>query len=199
MVITSFLTVSFSGLLHWEDCQRRVPFFRELILDGVVGLVPDGAASEVLNVSIFLECTSPTGFSGGPGFFGIWAVVPFFPCVGEFATLDGMLGPSGDHGGLGDWYPCICGKILAVLLFSGVYRERKRRINTLEEGFHVSVDLTLIDVTIAVADVIKKVTDKHIVESFVRVVKLGVINRFDGLGESINGNAAHMLAGLPVA
>ena len=82
---------------------------------------------------------------------------------------------------------------MAILLLSGVDRERKRRVNPLEEGFHVFVDFVLTDVTITVADVIEKVTDKHIVESFIRVVELSIINWFDGLSDLINDNAVHVL------
>ena len=70
------------------------------------------------------------GFPVGPGFVGFRAAIPLLPCIGEFTTLDGMLGPSGNHGGLRDGYPSIGRKVLAILLLSGVDRERGREGST---------------------------------------------------------------------
>ena len=123
MVITSFLNrVIFLGGCVGKIIKGEFYSFGEFVLNGGVGLVPEGATSEALNVPVFLEGASPVGFPVGPGFVSFRAVIPLLPCIGEVAALDGMLSPSGNHGGLRDGYPSIGGKVLAILLLSGVDR-----------------------------------------------------------------------------
>ena len=93
--------------------------------------MPESAASEASNISVFLEGARPMSFPIGPGFFSVRAPRPFLPCIGEVATLDGVLGSGGDHGGLGDRHSCVGGEVLATLLFTCVNEERKGRVDAL--------------------------------------------------------------------
>ena len=136
------LVIYIEGLRHWVllDCrvgqviERVYHFFGEVVIDGRMGLVSKRASGETADVTVFLEGSRPMCFPIGPRLVRLWAVVPFFPSVGEIATLDGVFGPGGDHGGFGDGDACIGGKILSVFLFTSVNGERQGRVDALEES-----------------------------------------------------------------
>ena len=88
---------------------------------------------------------------------------------------------------------------MTIFLLSHVDGEREGRVDAFEKNLHVPIDLVLTDMAITVADVIEKVSDENIVEAFVGVVKFGVIDGFNGLGDLVDGDAAHVLEFLPMA
>ena len=127
-----------------------------------MGLVSKRASGETADVTVFLEGSCPMCLPVGPRFFRLRAAVPFFPSVGEIATLDDMFGPGGDHRGFGDGDACIGGEILTVFLFTSVNGERQGRVDALEESRHVSVDFVLPDVAIAISNVVEEVAHEDV-------------------------------------
>jgi hypothetical protein len=111
-----------------------------------VGLVLEGATNEVLDVTVFLECSGPIRFLVWPSFVDVEVASPLFPYIGEIAALDGVFGASGDHSLFGDRYPCIGSKALTVFLLSCVDEERNRRKDAFHECLHVFVDFILANV-----------------------------------------------------
>ena len=162
-------------------------------------MVSKGASGETADVTVFLESLRPMCFPVGPRLFRLWAAVPFFPGVGEVATLDGVFCPGGDHGGFGDGDACIGGKILSVFLFTSVNGERQGRVNALEESRHVTVDFVLPDVAIAISNVVEKIAHEDVVEAFVGVIEFRVVDGFDGFGDLVDDDTSHVLQCLPVA
>ncbi len=149
----------FDGVVFLDCCvgqviEREYHFFGEVVIDGRMGLVSKRASGETADVTVFLEGSRPMCFPIGPRLVRLRAAVPFFPSVSEIATLDGVFGPGGDHGGFGDGDACIGGKILSVFLFTSVNGERQGRVNALEESRHVTVDFVLPDVAIAISNMV---------------------------------------------
>ena len=66
-------------------------------------------------------------------------------------------------------------------------------VDALLEGFHVLIDVGLIDLAISISDVINEVSDKNVVESFIRIVKFSVVYGFDGISDEVDSDAAYVL------
>lgn len=125
-------------------------------------------------------------------------MIPFFPRVGGGSALEGMLGSCSDHGLFGDWYIAILHEILAILLLADVKNEGDRGINALLKFVEVGIKVNLVDVVVAIVDVVNKILDFHAIESFGGIFNFGIVDGFDGLGRLIDRNAAYMVASLPV-
>ena len=50
------------------------------------------------------------------------------------------------------------------------------------EGFHVFIDVGLIDLAVTIADVIDEVTDDDIIESLVGIIEFCIVHWLDGIG-----------------
>ena len=61
------------------------------------------------------------------------------------------------------------------------------------ECFHVFIDIGLIDLAVAIADVINEVLDKNIVKSLIGIIEFSIVYGFDGIGNKVNSNAADVL------
>ena len=61
------------------------------------------------------------------------------------------------------------------------------------EGFHVLIDVGLINLAISISDVIDEVSDKNVIESFILIVKFSLVYGFDGISDKVGSNAADVL------
>ena len=72
----------------------------------------------------------------------------------EGSTLKGVFGSCCYHCFFGDLNVSVVGKFLAVLLFADVGNERDQRVNPLVEFLEVGIKIRLINVTVAILDVV---------------------------------------------
>ena len=66
------------------------------------------------------------------------------------------------------------------------------------ECVEVGVEIGLVDVTVAIADVVDEVADFDSVETFGRVLYFGVVYLFDGISSEVDDDALDIDARLPV-
>ncbi len=74
-----------------------------------------------IDVAHFGKGRRPVRLTVGPGMIGDGTLLPFAPCQGHVPGGEGVFGPGGDHGGIGDGEAGIVCKDLAFFLFPGVH------------------------------------------------------------------------------
>ena len=80
-----------------------------------------------------------------------------------------------------DLHLCVLGKLLEGFLLSSVDCKRERGIDALVEFGHVWIDISLRDLEVSLVNVTDEIPDGHIIEAFIGVIKLSIVDRFDGM------------------
>ena len=57
----------------------------------------------------------------------------------------------------------------------------------------VGVGVSLVDVAVAIMDVIDEIMDDDIIESLVRIIEFCILHRLDGIGNEFDSNAVDVL------
>ena len=92
----------------------------------------------------------------------------------------------------------IIGKFLTVLLFANVGDEGDQRVDAPVEFLEVGVKIRLIDVTVAILDVVEEVLNFDAIETFDRIIEFGVVDVLDGFRGQVDGKTTDVEHGLPV-
>ncbi len=106
----------------------------------------------------------------GPGVIGNGMMLPFVPCQGHVSSGEGVFGPSGDHGSVGDEDAGVVCEYLAFFLLSGVHCQWQDWVNAGVEFCEVIIQVGLADLGIHCQDVCEKRTQMDAIEALVWIV-----------------------------
>ncbi len=133
----------------------------------------------------------------GPGVIGNGTMFPFAPRQGHVSGGDGVFGPSGDHGSVGDGDAGVVCEYLAFFLLSGVHCQWQDRVDAGVEFHEVIIQVGLADLGIHHQDVCYKRTQMDTVEALVQIVQYGIVDVVDGGGKLVAGDGEDQVIGLP--